>query len=204
MVGVIHIPRDAAKLEQRLKGTDMFTSMDELERGLSDIKSSPKETGAVELIVRRPETGEREVLEQAELDSTHGMVGDNWLTRSDGKGRRATANPDMQINLMNSRSISVIAQTRDRWPLAGDQFYVDLDLSAENLPAGTVLEIGTARLEVTSEPHLGCKKFKERFGKDAVLFVNSDEGKALNLRGINARVTVAGVVKSGDTIRKVD
>lgn len=175
----------------------------ELEAGLTHIRAAPKDNGPVELIVRRPAIDQREVLETATLDLAQGLVGDNWLQRGLGSMGAGSARADMQLNLMNSRVIDLLAQTKDRWPLAGDQFYVDIDLSAANLSAGARLAIGSAVIEVTAEPHLGCKKFSQRFGRDAMKFVNSMVGKALNLRGINARVIEPGIVKTGDAIFKL-
>ena len=114
-----------------------------------------------------------------------------------------SAHPQMQLNLMNSRVIALVAGPEDRWALAGDQFFVDLDLAKENLPAGTRLAMGSAIVEVTSVPHLGCKKFVARFGMEAMKFVNSRRGKKLCLRGINAKVVQSGRVSTGDTIRRV-
>jgi len=180
----------------------VFLTMDELNQGLETIRQSPRDRGTVEHIVCRPDVGDRKELEWGELDLAQGLVGDNWLARGFGsKGDRA-AHPDMQLNLMNSRAIALIAGSKDRWKLAGDQFYIDFDLSPENLPPGTRLMIGDAEIEITAEPHLGCKKFSERFGKDAVLFVNSDNGKALNARGVNARVVKPGRVEVGATVCK--
>lgn len=179
---------------------EQHASLEALNRSLKTIQQSPKERGAVKLIVCRPGTNERNVLDAAELDIAEGLVGDNWRTRGFNKG---VSHPDMQINLMNSRTIDAIAASKDRWPLAGDQFYVDLDLSKANLPPGTRLLIGTAIIEVTAEPHLGCRKFSERFGKAAVTFVNSEIGKSLNLRGINAKVVCGGRVETGDVLRKL-
>ncbi len=180
----------------------MFCTTEELEAGLSSITQSPKDAGVVELIVRRPGVDEREEVPEANLDPDVGLVGDNWLARGNAKTSDGLAHPEMQLNLMNARAIALIAQSRARWKLAGDQFFVDFDLSKENLPPGTLLSIGTAVIEVTAEPHLGCKKFMDRFGRDAAIFVNSDKGKQLNLRGVNAKVITAGVVRVGDSICK--
>ena len=84
-----------------------------------------------------------------------------------------SANPDAQLTLMNARVVALVAGERERWPLAGDQLYVDLDLSADNLPPGTRLAVGSAVIEVTPEPHTGCAKFSARFGSEALRFVNS-------------------------------
>lgn len=178
----------------------MFLSVSELEAGVERIKSSPKDAGVVEKIVCRPAVGERQEIDAAQLDVQGGLIGDNWAKRAYGK---IQPNPDMQLNLMNARAIALIARSPERWQLAGDQFYVDLDLSPDNLPPGTQLIIGDAIIEVTAEPHLGCSKFIARFGRDAALFVNSEVGKSLNMRGINARVLQSGNVQVGASIRKL-
>jgi len=114
-----------------------------------------------------------------------------------------SAHPAMQLNLMNSRVIALLAQDKERWQLAGDQFFVDMDLSAENLPLGSRLAIGSALIQVTAQPHTGCKKFAGRFGVDAMRFVNTSMGRKLSLRGINAKVIQPDVIRVGDTVRKV-
>lgn len=177
--------------------------MAELEAGLGEIRQSPADQGALRMIVRRPQTDEREVLEEGELDLEVGLVGDNWKARGYRKTPDGSAHPDMQLNIMNARAAALVAQDPARWPLAGDQLYVDLDLSGENLPAGTRLQIGGAVIEVTAEPHTGCSKFVSRFGKDAMKFVNSPVGRELNLRGINAKVVEPGVIRVGDSLRKL-
>ena len=175
----------------------------ELEQALAHITRAPAEAGRVELIVCRPQPGQRAVLAEARLSLVEGLVGDCWKTRGYRKRPDGSAHPEMQLNLMNARCIAALAPDRARWPQAGDQFFVDFDLGKVNLPPGTRLAIGNAVIEVTAEPHLGCLKFADRFGKDAVSFVNSDTGKALNLRGINARVIEGGTVRTGDAIRKL-
>ena len=176
---------------------------DELEAGLSEVLASPKDDGEVKMIVRRPNVDRREVLDAGDLDVTEGLVGDNWRSRGSRQTNDGSAHPEMQLNLMNSRVVALVAQSEDRWALAGDQFFVDLDLGKENLPAGTRLAMGSAIVEVTAVPHLGCRKFVARFGLEATKFVNSRRGKKLCLRGINARVIEPGRVVTGDRIRKV-
>jgi hypothetical protein len=178
-------------------------TMEQLEAGLDYIRQSPDDNGVLEMIVRRPRTDEREVLEVGELDRTEGLKGDNWSTRGSDLTEDGSAHPDMQLNLMNSRVIALLAQDKERWQLAGDQLFVDMDLSAENLPPGSRLAIGSALIEVTDQPHTGCKKFAERFGADAMRFVNTPMGRKLNLRGINAKVVQSGEVRVGDLVRKV-
>ena len=174
----------------------------ELEQGLEKIRRSPQDNGTVEMIVRRPDVDEREILVQAELDMVQGLVGDTWMSRGSSRTSDGSAHPDMQLNIMNARVIALVATSREQWPLAGDQLFIDLDLSGDNLPPGTQLTLGTAIIEVTGIPHTGCKKFVARFGQDAVKFVNSDIGKTLKLRGINAKVVKPGIVRQGDTVKK--
>jgi hypothetical protein len=177
--------------------------MNELEAGLDEIRKSPKDNGILELIVCRPTIGEREMVEDGQLNLVDGLVGDNWKTRGSSSMPDKSSNPNMQLNIMNSRAIALIAQEQNRWQLAGDQLFVDFDLSGANLPAGSLLSIGSAVIEVTPEPHTGCKKFVERFGLDAMKFVNSPLGRELCLRGINARVVQAGAIRLGETVKKI-
>ena len=178
-------------------------TMEELEGGLDEIRQSPKDKGILELIARRPQIGEREVLDEAELDLTRGLVGDNWSQRRSSRTLDGSPHPDMQLNVMNARAIALLAQHRDRWSQAGDQLFIDLNLSADNLPPGTRLALGSAVIEVTNQPHTGCKKFVERFGLDALKFVSSPIGKELNLRGINAKVIQPGVIRVGCQVTKI-
>ena len=175
----------------------------ELEAGLTEIVRSPRNNGVLEMIVRRPQVGEREILEEGQLDLVDGLVGDSWKNRSSRRTADGTPHPDMQLNLMNSRVVALVSQDRSRWHLAGDQLFVDFDLSEANVPAGTKLAIGAAVIEVTAQPHTGCGKFVERFGVDAMKFVNAPERQDLHLRGINARVVRPGAVRVGDTISKL-
>jgi MOSC domain-containing protein YiiM len=173
----------------------------ELEAGLDGVRAAPRDEGTLELIVRRPAVDQREVVEQADLDLDLGLVGDNWSSRGRSGGR--PANTSAQVTVTSARAAALVARARERWPLAGDQLYVDLDLSVDNLPPGTRLEIGSAVIEVTDEPHTGCKKYSGRFGLDALMAANSPEGRALNLRGINTRVVQPGTIRVGDAVRKL-
>ena len=177
--------------------------MEELESGLDNIKKSPLVEGILEMIVCRPEIGERTVLEEGRLDPALGLVGDNWKTRGSSRTNSGFGHPEMQLNIMNSRMVSLLASERGLWKWAGDQLFVDFNLSDENLPPGSRLKIGSAVIEVTPIPHNGCRKFTKRFGVDAVKFVNSSIGKQLHLRGINAKVIEAGDVRTGDAVTKI-
>jgi len=183
---------------------DLHLTLAELEAALSAESPSPEDNGTVEMIVRRPADDEREVLEEGHFDPADGLVGDNWRTRGSRRMPDGRAHPDRQITLMNARVAEIVARGRSRWPLAGDQLFVDLDLSPENLPPGTRLAIGeSAVLEVTAEAHTGCHKFSDRFGPDALVFVNSPDGRARQRRGIYAKVTRPGLVRNGEKIRKL-
>jgi MOSC domain-containing protein YiiM len=179
-------------------------TMEELEAGLDLIRQSPKEEGVLDLIVRRVAINQREILEEGELHLAEGLVGDNWKTRGSSSTPDGSAHPDMQLNIMNSRVIALVAQEKDRWHLAGDQLFRNMDLSAENLPAGTKLALGSAVVEITPQLHTGCKKFVERFGLDAMKFVNSPLGKELHLRGVNAKVVQPGTRRIGNGATKTN
>jgi len=176
---------------------------EELEAGLDFIRQSPRDDGLLEMIVRRPREDEREILETGELNLQSGLEGDDWKTIISSQKTDGTIPTDTQLTLMNSRTIALIAGDKARWPLAGDQLYVDFDLSIGNIPPGTQLAVGEAIFEVSAVPHTGCSKFIARFGVDAQIFVNSAVGKQLHLRGINAKIIRAGRIRVGDVIRKM-
>jgi hypothetical protein len=178
-------------------------TLEELHAGLDDIRSSPSDQGVLALIVRRPAVDQREVLDEGELNTLEGLAGDTWRVRGSSRSEDGEAHPDMQLNIMGARVAALVAQSPDRMQLAGDQLFVDLDLSGANLPAGTRLAIGEAIVEVTKEPHTGCMKFVSRFGLDAMKFVNSLVGRELNLRGINAKVVQPGRIRVGDVVKKL-
>jgi hypothetical protein len=175
--------------------------MQELESGLDDVRGSPRGRGQLELVVRRPALDEREVLEVGELDLRAGLVGDSWNVRSSKRTPDGSPHPDMQLNVINARFARLIAgSSPERWALAGDQLYVDLDLSEAALPAGSRLAVGTAVIEVTDQPHTGCVKFAARFGRDAHRIVYTPVGLALRLRGLNAKVVQGGAIRPGDPV----
>ncbi|MSO40675.1 MAG: MOSC domain-containing protein [Solirubrobacterales bacterium] len=186
---------------------DPHRPLAELEAQLPAVRAAPADLGEVRLIVRRPAENERKLLNEAELDPERGLVGDDWISRgssSTGGG----PNPKAQVTVMSARVAAVVSGGEDgeggeRWAPAGDQLYVDLDLSEANLPPWSRLRIGDAVLEVTDEPHLGCGKFSRRFGVDALKFVNSEQGRALRLRGLNARVVEPGTARVGDRVAKL-
>ena len=177
---------------------------DELEASLAHVRDAPSDGGELRLIVRRPREDERETLDEGDLDLEVGLVGDDWLARGNPLREDGRAHPLAQLTIMNSRVLEVMAGPVARWPLAGDQLYVDLDLSEDNLPAGTRLSVGEALLEVTAKPHTGCSKFTQRFGLAAMRWVNSETGMRLRLRGVNSRVLRPGAIRVGDRVTKVD
>lgn len=179
------------------------TKLRRLEEGLDHIREAPADGGTVELIARRPAVDEREVLTEARLDVRNGLEGDTWRVRGSSRTPDGGPNAEAQLTLMNARAAAAIAGERERWPLAGDQLYVDLDLSLTNLAPGSRLQIGSAVIEFSEAPHTGCAKFSARFGVDALRFVNSPTGREIRLRGANCRVVVAGTVRPGDAIWKL-
>jgi hypothetical protein len=174
-----------------------------LQAGLGHVRESPPDYGTVEMIVRRPAVDEREVLAVGTLDADAGLAGDTWQVRESSRTSDGSAHPGMQLTVINSRAALLVAHDPGRRMLAGDQLYVDLDLSPANLPAGTRLGVGSAVIEVSEEPHLGCAKFAARFGVEALRFVNSWVGRGLRLRGLNARILTSGTVRPGDRLRKL-
>ena len=175
----------------------------DLEAGLDEVRNSPKDVGVLDLIVSRPEEDAREVMELADLDVAVGLVGDTWQDRPSARSGDGKAHPDMQITIMNSRVATLVAGDRSRWPLSGDQLFADIDISAENMPPGTRIVVGSAILEATDQPHTGCKKFSARFGVDALKLISSPTGKELQLRGINCKVVQGGEIKPGDVVKKL-
>ena len=175
-------------------------TFEEFEAMIDDIRDAPSEVGVVELIVRRPAVDERAIVNEARLDVAEGLVGDTWRVRGNRHTPDGSADPHAQLTVMNARAAAAVAGDISRWPLAGDQIYVDFDIGVEHLPPGTRLAIGDAEIEVSETPHTGCAKFSSRFGKDALRFVSTPEGRRLRLRGMNARITKSGTVRVGDPI----
>jgi len=181
----------------------MELGAEDLDRGLEKVRSSPTRKGTLELIVRRPRVDEREVLSEGFLDLEEGLVGDSWSTRGSSMTIDGNADPAAQLNIMNARAAALIAGPVEQWALAGDQLFVDLDLSGASMPAGTRLGIGETVIEITAKPHRGCVKFSARFGLEALRLVNSPTGVALNLRGRNARVITPGSIRVGDAVTRL-
>ena len=176
---------------------------EELEAGLDHIRRSPTEGGPLLMIVRRPDIDERELPEEGTLDVDVGLVGDNWKARGSTRTPDGKANPEAQITIMNSRLLTLVAGSEERWPLAGDQLVIDMDLSMANLPPGTRLSIGSAVVEISAKPHTGCEKFEDRFGRDALRFISTPLGRDLRLRGVNTKVVQSGTIHVGDEATRI-
>jgi MOSC domain-containing protein YiiM len=178
----------------------LHRTTEELAAGLDQVRLSPRDRGTVALIAARPAHDQRAVLQEAVLDEAEGLVGDDWRARGRSRTPDGSADPERQLTLMNARAAALIAGPLERWALAGDQLYVDFDLGEDALPAGTRLRLGTAVIEISAAPHTGCSLFADRFGADARAFVNTVAGRALRLRGVNARIVTGGTVRVGDEI----
>jgi len=179
------------------------STLHELEDGLDHIRQSPPDGGSLRMIVQRPAVDQREVVAEGTLDVDAGLVGDSWLTRGSPRTPDGGPNAAAQVTVINARLIALLAQTEDRWPLAGDQLVIDIDLSEDNLSPGSRLAIGGAVLEISAEPHTGCAKFAQRFGHDALRFISTPTGQALRLRGVNTRVIQSGPIRVGDRATKL-
>jgi len=170
---------------------------------LPALDDQPHDIGTLRTVIRRPAVGLREVLDVGQLEVEEGLVGDTWSERGSRRTDDGSAHPDMQLNIMSHALVEFLAGDKDREQLAGDQMFVDLDLSHDNLPAWSELHIGGpegAVVVVTDQPHNGCAKFIARYGKDAMTFVNGLEGKPRRLRGLCARVVRSGPVRPGDEV----
>jgi MOSC domain-containing protein YiiM len=126
------------------------------------------------------------------LSPEQGVPGDGWA-------RRPPRDPEAELAVMR-RDVAELIANGQAITLFGDNLFVDLDLSAANLPCGARLRVGDAVVEVTAKPHNGCVKFRGRFGGDALRFVQAPATRHLNLRGIYWRVVEAGEVGSGAPI----
>ena len=175
----------------------------ELEAALPHIREAPVGDGIIQLIVRRPAEDQREVLNEARINGAEGIEGDTWNQRGTSLSADGGPHPNKQITIMNSRAAEAVIGPIERWPLAGDQIYADLDIGHDALPAGTQLTVGDAVVEVAVEPHTGCAKFAARFGREALRFVNTGEGSSLRLRGVNCRVIQPGTVRVGDSVTRL-
>lgn len=177
-------------------------STDQLAAGVEGVLAAPADAGTVELVVCRPAVDERQVLDEGTLVVGEGLAGDTYLERGSTRTGDGSAHPEAQLNIMSSRAVDLVADgDKDRWPLAGDQLFVDLDLTRANLPTGTRLRVGSAVIEVTAKSHTGCAKFAARFGIDAARWVNSSDEH--RYRGICAAVVEGGTVRPGDPITKL-
>lgn len=180
----------------------MHPTVTELEAHLDTLRAAPRDIGTLEMLVRRPAQGVRELLDEAVLDPELGLVGDYWLEKVTRRAIEAGRHREGQLNVMNIRMARLLAPTEAEQALAGDQLYLDLDISTGNLPTGARVAIGEdAVIEVNAKPHNGCAKFRAAFGDDAIAFVNSPVGKELRLRGLNAKVVTPGTVRPGDKVR---
>lgn len=175
----------------------------ELAAGLPGVLESPKDNGAIEQIIVRPAANERRPVNSVAISLAGGLEGDHWAQGCWKSNESGEPHPDVQICMMNSRCIDLIAGDKSNWAPAGDNLFIDMDLTPDNLPPGTHISMGTAVLEITDTPHKGCAKFIERYGRDACVFVNVGDGDRYKLRGIYGRVVQDGVISVGDKVSKM-
>lgn len=175
----------------------------EIEAGLPDVHASPKDHGELVAIFTRPAVGERRELQATEITAECGIPDDHWSKGCWKSLENGAPDPDVQISLMSSRFINLIASSRENWGLSGNNIFVDLDLTPENLPIGQKLKVGAAELVITAVPYTGCAKFIERYGRDACVYVNRGLGRDMRLRGVYGRVVKDGYIKVGDKVTKL-
>ena len=177
--------------------------IEQLNAGLGHVRRSPASAGPLLMVVQRPNVDRRKVASEGRLDVEGGLIGDTWRERGSTSTADGSANPEAQVTIINSRALQLMAQSEQRWPLAGDQLVIDIDLSEANLPPGARLSVGSAVLEISAEPHTGCVKFARRFGNDSLRFVSTPIGQKMRLRGVNTRVVQSGDIRVGDIVEKV-
>ena len=177
---------------------------EELQAGLPHILASPDDDGVLEAIVVRPVSEERREVTQCRLTLAGGVESDHWANGCWKSTESGDPHPDVQICIMNARCIGLIAQERENWAPAGDNLFIDMNLTPDNMPPGQRIAVGSVILEITDTPHKGCAKFIRRYGRDACVFVNTGDGDRYKLRGIYARVVQDGTVRTGDRVRKID
>lgn len=153
---------------------------------------APKDEGTVTLLVARLVDGQRHVPDAITVTVNEGMPGDRWHA---DPARDSAA----QLAVQGHRIASLIANGQSL-SLFGDNLTLDLDLSEENLPTGTLLEIGGAAFVVTPKPHNGCRLYRGRFGGDALQFISAPVRRHERLRGIYLRVVMPGEIRVGDTV----
>ena len=163
---------------------------------MGDRPAPPRDRGTLRLVCRRVEPGVHETPAEAQLSVEAGLVGDRWDAARD-------PDRDTQITLMNATVAELVAAGRQPLHEAGDNLLVDFDISYDNLPPGTRLRIGQTVLEMTEAPHTGCSKFSERFGQDALRWVNWRHWRERRLRGVNARVIEGGTIRVGDEVARI-
>jgi MOSC domain-containing protein YiiM len=188
---------------QKMLSAPRHLTTPELEQTLPTVLASPRDVGRLEVIVVRPTADERQTPASILITPERGVEGDHWLSDFPTDPTHNEMHLDSQVSLMNARFLRQIAVEEEAVCLAGDNLVVDLDLSEENLPAGSRLAIGDAvTLEITATPHTGCTKLAARYGQESRAFMNNPRGTALHLRGRYARVLTAGTATIGDTVRK--
>jgi len=171
--------------------SSLHLSLEELERGL-EVLNPPRDAGELALIVSRGDDGHRSTPDRMVLSPERGVPGDVWW-------RDSPAKIDSQISIMRADIARLVANGQPL-SLVGDNLLVDLDLSVSNLPQGSRLQVGTSFLEITPEPHNGCLKFRQRFGRFALRVTADRRFKDLRLRGIYAKVMEEGEIEVGDPI----
>lgn len=181
-----------ALIEEPLGDSARHVALDKLEAGFDGLRPPPGERGGLTAIARRSRDGSRELPVTAELSVADGLVGDAW-------SRRPPRDPNAQLTVMR-QDIALLIANGQPLSLFGDNLFVDFDISGAHLPAGTRLRLGECLVEVTPEPHNGCRKFRDRFGQDALRFTALRRIRPHNARGIHWRVIEGGIIRIGDSI----
>jgi hypothetical protein len=185
------------------KGPTNPVTAKELAAALPAILAAPRDAGVTRLLCSRPKPNHRTFPQTLTFTRASGVAGDfessrPWLTLPDG-----SPDPRNQVSIMSWQVLDLVWRDRDRVAHPGDNIAVDMNLTAHNLPVGTLLAAGTAILRVSDEPNDGCVKWKVRSGRAAYDWSTRDDHLPLRLRGVYCSVEQDGEMHLGDTLRRL-
>lgn len=184
------------------KGRYLITRA-ELDRAWPDIMAAPKDGAAIEMLCLRPAMGERRFVDEIHVTREEGIPGERWLTQPWMRLPGGQPDPAIQVSFLQRRVLDLVWRDREGTPHPGDTFVVDMDLSEANLPAGSLLQVGSAVLEVSTVFNNACAKWKKRYGDDALDWVRAYENKEFRPRGVLAKVHRDGVFRAGDRLTRI-
>ncbi|MEF3048329.1 MOSC domain-containing protein [Pseudotabrizicola sp. L79] len=178
-------------------------TMAELMAALPQVLAAPKTDARIDGLCFRPAFNQRQFPDSLTLTRDQGVPGERWLTAPWMKLPDGSPDPRIQVSILPLRVMDLVWRDREGQPHPGDTIVADLDMSEANLPAGTLLQAGTAVVRVSDAFNDACVKWKVRYGKDAKDWVKAPGHPPLRLRGVLCSVEQDGIVRLGDRLRKL-